>query len=176
MMLLVVGSETIFFLSLIMGYVFFWRSGNFEKEVKTLLDIKMAAVYSTLLFASSFTFYMVEKQYKKGDQQKLKIWLITTIALGTLFMLGQGHEYYSLLQKDFTLSSSEFGTSFYTLTGFHGLHVIIGLVMLIILLMLAFKNFFTAKTDVLSTIGIYWHFVDAVWLVVFTIVYVIPYL
>jgi heme/copper-type cytochrome/quinol oxidase subunit 3 len=90
-------------------------------------------------------------------------------------MIGQGHEYYSLLHKNLTLSSSEFGTSFYTLTGFHGLHVIIGIIMLIILLVLALQGFFKRKSTVFSTIGIYWHFVDAVWLVVFTVIYIVPY-
>lgn len=176
MMLLLIGSEAIFFISLIMGYVFFWRTGNYQSAVKTMLDIKLTGLFSILLFTSSFTFWMAERQYKKGEQKKLKMWLLATIVLGTVFMLGQGHEYYTLLSKNLTLSSSEFGTSFYTLTGFHGLHVLIGIVMLIILFILTLQDFFTRKSTVLSTIGIYWHFVDAVWLVVFTIVYVIPYL
>jgi len=176
LMLLLIGSEAIFFISLIMGYVYFWRTGNYQSAVKSMLDIKLTGLFSILLFTSSFTFWMAERQYKKGEQKKLKMWLLATIILGTVFMLGQGHEYYSLLSKNLTLSSSEFGTSFYTLTGFHGLHVLIGIVMLIILFILTLQNFFTTKSTVLSTIGIYWHFVDAVWLVVFTIVYVIPYL
>ncbi len=176
LMLLLIGSEAIFFISLIMGYVYFWRTGNYQSVVKSMLDIKLTGLFSILLFTSSFTFWMAERQYKKGEQKKLKMWLLATIVLGTVFMLGQGHEYYSLLSKNLTLSSSEFGTSFYTLTGFHGLHVLIGIVMLIILFILTLQNFFTTKSTVLSTIGIYWHFVDAVWLVVFTIVYVIPYL
>jgi heme/copper-type cytochrome/quinol oxidase subunit 3 len=176
MMLLLIGSETIFFISLIMGYVFFWRGGHFQSAVKSMLDIKVTAVFSLLLFTSSFTFWMAERNYNKGNEKKLKLWLIATIVLGTVFMIGQGHEYYSLLHKNLTLSSSEFGTSFYTLTGFHGLHVIIGIIMLIILLVLALHGFFKRKSTVLSTIGIYWHFVDAVWLVVFTVIYVVPYL
>lgn len=176
MMLLFIGSESIFFISLIMGYILFWRTGHFQNAVKAMLDIKVTGIFTLLLFASSFTFLMAERSYNKGDHKKLQTWLIATIILGTVFMIGQGHEYYGLLHKNVTLSSSEFGTSFYTLTGFHGLHVIIGIIMLVILFILTLQGFFKTKSTVLSTIGIYWHFVDAVWLVVFTIIYVIPYI
>jgi heme/copper-type cytochrome/quinol oxidase subunit 3 len=176
MMLLLIGSEAIFFISLIMGYIFFWRSGHFQSTVKSMLDIKKTGAFSILLFASSFTFWMAERNYKRGSQNKLKAWLLATIILATIFIAGQGHEYYTLLSKNLTVSSSEFGTTFYTLTGFHGLHVVVGIVMLTILLILAMQGFFNRKTSALSTIGIYWHFVDAVWLVVFTVIYVIPYL
>jgi heme/copper-type cytochrome/quinol oxidase subunit 3 len=176
LMLLFIGSEAIFFISLIMGYVLFWRTGHFQSTVKAMLDIKITGIFTLLLFASSFTFWMAERNYSKGDQKKLKMWLVATIVLGAAFMIGQSHEYYGLLHKNLTLSSSEFGTSFYTLTGFHGLHVIIGITILVILFILALQGFFKTKSSVLSTIGIYWHFVDAVWLVVFTIIYVIPYI
>lgn len=175
-MLLVIGSEAIFFISLIMGYVLFWRSGHYQAAVKASLDFKSTAIFTFLLLNSSFTFWLAEKFYKKGEQNKLKIWLLVTVILGSVFMAGQGHEYYRLLHNNLTVGSSLFGASFYTLTGFHGLHVIIGIIMLIILFVLTLQGFFKTQSTVLSTIGIYWHFVDAVWLVVFTIIYVIPYI
>ena len=176
MMVLIIGSEAIFFISLMLGYVTFWRSGNLMSASKTLLDIKVTGAFTVLLVASSFTFWMAERHYNKGEQKKLKIWLMATIVLGTVFLLGQGHEYYSLLKKEVTLSSGPFGSNFFTLTGFHALHVIIGIVMLAILFILTLQGFFKRKSTVLSTVGIYWHFVDAVWLAVFTLIYVIPYL
>lgn len=176
MMLLVIGSETIFFISLMLGYVMFWRSGHLPMSSKSLLNVKVTGAFTVLLVASSFTFWMAERNYRKGEQKKLQIWLFATIVLAVVFLFGQGHEYYSLLNKEVTLSSSVFGSNFFTLTGFHALHVIIGVVMLIILFILTLQNFFERKTTLLSTIGIYWHFVDAVWLVVFTLIYVIPYL
>ena len=175
MMLLVIGSEAIFFLSLIMGYVYFWQSGHYASAVKATLDIKSTAVFTVLLISSSLTFWLAEHFYNKGETWKLKIWLVTTILLGLVFLIGQGHEWYRLLQNQFTLSSSLFGTTFYTLTGFHGLHVLLGLIMLIILFILTLQGFFERKSTVLRAIGIYWHFVDVVWIAVFTIVYVIPY-
>lgn len=176
MMLLVIGSEAIFFISLMLGYVMFWRSGHLPASSKSLLDIKVTGAFTVLLVASSFTFLMAEKNYNRGRQKKLKMWLLATILLATVFLLGQAHEYYSLIAKEVSLSSSVFGSNFFTLTGFHALHVIIGIVMLVILFILTMQGFFERKTTVFSTVGIYWHFVDAVWLVVFTLIYVIPYL
>lgn len=176
MMLLLIGSESIFFISLMVGYVTFIKRGNLLAASRSMLDIKVTGAFTILLVTSSFTFWMAERYYKRGEQKKLKIWLMSTIVLGTVFLLGQGHEYYSLLQKEVTLSSGPFGSNFFTLTGFHALHVIIGIVMLIILFILTLQGFFVKKSTVMSTVGIYWHFVDAVWLVVFTLIYVIPYL
>lgn len=176
MMWLVVGSEAIFFISLIMSYVYFWQTGNDGVAVKSLLDIKSTAVFTFLLISSSFTFWLAERFYKKGESKKIKTWLLATIVLGAVFLIGQGREYYRLLQNHLTLSSGLFGTTFYTLTGFHGLHVLLGLVMLIILFILTLQGFFERRSSVLSTIGIYWHFVDVVWIAVFTVVYVVPYI
>lgn len=176
MMLLIIGSESIFFISLMLAYVSFSKSGHLQSSSKAMLDIKATGGFTALLVASSFTYWMSERYYRKGEQGKLKVWLMLTIILGSIFLFGQGHEYYTLLNKEVTFSSGSFGTTFYTLTGFHALHVIIGLIMLIILFILTVKGFFERKSTLLSTIGIYWHFVDAVWLAVFTLIYVIPYL
>ncbi len=175
MMLLVIGSETIFFISLMLGYVMFWRSGHLPASSRSLLNIKLTGAFTVLLVASSFTFFMAERSYRHGKQQGLNKWLLATIVLALIFLCGQAHEYYGLFQKEVSLSSSVFGSNFFTLTGFHALHVIIGIIMLGILLLLSFKGFLKQST-LFQTIGIYWHFVDVVWLVVFTLIYVIPYL
>jgi len=177
MMKLVVGSEAIFFIALIISYLFFWRTGHFQREVAEHLNIKLTGIFTLFLLSSSFTFWMAERSYKNQKDRSMKIWLLTTIVLGLVFLAGQGHEYYTLLQENLTISKSEFGSSFYTLTGFHGLHVFIGLIILTILLILAMRGIFRRNTStVISTIGIYWHFVDAVWVVVFTVIYILPYI
>jgi heme/copper-type cytochrome/quinol oxidase subunit 3 len=95
--------------------------------------------------------------------------------LGAIFLIGQGEEYWRLINDKITLSSSVFGTSFYALTGFHGFHVFVGLIILFIILILTFLgDFDNPSSNVISTAGIYWHFVDIVWLAVFTVVYVLP--
>ena len=101
----------------------------------------------------------------------LKGWLIVTILLGAIFLVGQGAEYVRLIRDNITLNGSVFGASFFTLTGFHGLHVLIGLVILSIILALAFLK---DSKSAIRTIAPYWHFVDVVWLFVFTVVYVLP--
>ncbi|MGN6697624.1 MAG: cytochrome c oxidase subunit 3, partial [Thermomicrobiales bacterium] len=99
-------------------------------------------------------------------------WLLVTIALGAIFIAGQAYEYHHLIDEGVTISSGLFGTTFFTLTGFHGLHVIIGLVALSILAALTFAGDFDEGNEMpLTTAGLYWHFVDAVWVVVFSVVY-----
>ncbi|HVV55004.1 MAG TPA: heme-copper oxidase subunit III [Mucilaginibacter sp.] len=177
MMKLVVGTEAMFFLALIMAFVYFSSAAGFKHQQTHVLDIKATGVFSLLLFSSSFTFWRAESNYKKGRVGRLKFWLVVTILLGLVFLLGQANEYHKLFDEHINLASSIFGTSFFTLTGFHGLHVIIGLIILLIVTRLAFSgDYDMGGSNVISTVGIYWHFVDIVWVFVFSIVYVIPHL
>lgn len=177
MMKLTIGSEAIFFICLMVAYLYFWRSGNFQRAATDHLDIKKTGVFTFLLLSSSFSFWQAERNYKQSNERKMKGWLLTTIVLGIVFLAGQANEYYHLLNQNLTMSKSEFGSSFYTLTGFHGLHVLIGLILLSILFVLVkngdFKN---TSSSVITTIGIYWHFVDVVWIFVFSLIYVLPYI
>lgn len=175
MMKLTIGSEAIFFISLSIAYLYFWRSGNFQTIASDHLHIKTTGIFTLLLLGSSLTFWMAEKSNQQEDEKKMKGWLVATLILGAVFLAGQGHEYYNLIKENLTISKSEFGSSFYTLTGFHGLHVLIGLILLMILLLLAMHGYLKKSSSVLRTVGIYWHFVDVVWLFVFAIIYVLPY-
>jgi heme/copper-type cytochrome/quinol oxidase subunit 3 len=177
MMKLTIGTESVFFLSLIVAYLYFWRSGNFQKEATDHLNIQLTGLFTIFLLSSSFTFWRAERNYSKGRNKNMKGWLIATILLGIVFLAGQGHEYYKLITEDLTISKSEFGSSFYTLTGFHGLHVLIGLIILSIVLALSIGGHFKERSSsVISTVGLYWHFVDIVWIFVFTTIYVLPYI
>lgn len=176
MMKLIVATEGIFFLSLIVAFIYLAYVSGYEPAHYKALDITSTSVFSVLLFSSSGTFYISERSYKKGNLKSWKIWLFVTILLGLIFLIGQGREYYHLItEKNMTLSSSLFGTSFYTLTGFHGFHVFVGLVILSIILGLSLAgDFKSGKSTLIPTVGIYWHFVDIVWAFVFTVVYVLP--
>ena len=177
MMKLTIGSEAIFFLCLIVAYLYFWRSGNFQKEVAQHLSIKSTGIFTAILLFSSFSFWKAERNHTNGNYTATKLWLIVTIVLGVIFLSGQAHEYYKLIQENVLISKSEFGSSFYTLTGFHGLHVFIGLIILLIVLVLTMQGHLLNKnSSVIKTVGIYWHFVDAVWIFVFTTIYVLPYI
>lgn len=183
MMQTVVFTEAFFFLCLIMSYVYLAYSSGFEPHDLSKLDIGTSAIYTALLILSSFTLHLAELGYDRGNTRALKTWLIITLILGAVFLIGQGREYAHLIQQKITLESSVFGASFFTLTGFHGLHVFIGLVILSIMLVLAFLGDFSRPATAappgrsggaLGAIAIYWHFVDIVWIVVFTVVYVLP--
>ena len=94
--------------------------------------------------------------------------------LGLVFILGQGREYLELLHRGININSSLFASSFFTLTGFHGLHVCVGLIGLLIVLWLGLAgDYKTGRTEAVRTLGLYWHFVDVVWIFVFTTVYLV---
>ena len=174
---LIVGTESMFFLALIMAYVYFSAHSGFKPVQSANLDLHATAIFSLFLFSSSFTYWCAESSALKGRMNQVKGWLLLTIILGLIFLFGQGHEYEKLLHNDVTVSSSIFGTSFYTLTGFHGLHVVIGLIAIGILAGLVFSgNYDPTRSSFISALGIYWHFVDIVWLFVFSVVYVLPHL
>ncbi|MEO7314374.1 MAG: heme-copper oxidase subunit III [Ginsengibacter sp.] len=176
MMKLVVGTEAMFFICLILSFVYMAYNAGFEPHEVQALDIKKTGIFTIILIASSFTFLVADHQFKKGNINRLKIWLAITILFGVIFLCGQGREYWRLIHEHITLSSSVFGTSFYALTGFHGFHVFVGLIILSIMLILAFLGDFNKpSSNLISVAGIYWHFVDIVWIVVFTVVYVLPH-
>ncbi len=176
MMKLVIGTEGMFFICLILSFVYMAFTAGFEPHGLQALDIKKTGIFTIVLIASSFTFWMGDRNYKKGNIKNLKIWLMITVLLGAIFLVGQAKEYWRLINDHVTIGNSVFGTSFYTLTGFHGFHVFVGLIILSILLSLIFLGDFNKHpSNVISTVGIYWHFVDAVWIVVFTVVYVLPH-
>lgn len=178
MMKLVVATEGLFFLCLLMVFVYFSLAPGFRQHQQAALDIRTTGVFTLVLFASSFTYWRAEASFRQGAPGRLKLWLLVTILLGSIFLFGQAREFLGLFHRDINLSSGTFGTSFFTLTGFHGLHVLAGLVVLTILTILAFAGDYDRPipdSTVISTVGIYWHFVDIVWAVVFTVVYVLPY-
>ena len=183
MIKLVVGTEAMFFLCLIMAFIYMAFHSGFEPHELNKLNIRTTGMYTILLIASSFSLLLAERCLRYGKIGGLKGWLLLTIFLGTTFLFGQGKEYLRLIRENVTLSGSVFGTSFFTLTGFHGLHVFIGLIVLSVILLLVFLGDYsraspTRKVDsrhtALNTAAIYWHFVDIVWLMVFTVVYVLP--
>jgi heme/copper-type cytochrome/quinol oxidase subunit 3 len=168
-------SETGFFGALILAYLYFNatpRPGPNARE----LDLFKTAIFSACLFASSFTIWRSEVNLRREKHGAMIGWLIATIVLGTVFIVGQGIEYWDLFEKGVSVGSNLFGTTFFTLTGFHGLHVCLGLIAMLILLALAFLGDFRkpGHASVLEAFGYYWHFVDGVWVFVLTSVYILP--
>jgi heme/copper-type cytochrome/quinol oxidase subunit 3 len=172
---LVVGTETIFFLALIMGFVYFAYYPGFDPKSIALLEPQKTGAFTILLLTSSLTYWRAEVSFKQNKQKPLRIWLTVTLALGAIFLLGQLMEYRHLFEQQLIISQGTFATGFFTLTGFHGLHVLVGLICLLVVLWLAFLgDFENSDSSLIQAVGIYWHFVDIVWIIVFALVYILP--
>jgi heme/copper-type cytochrome/quinol oxidase subunit 3 len=125
-----------------------------------------------VLLSSSVTLWLAERGLRNADHSSFLKWLGVTLALGAVFLINQGAEYVGLLRRGVTISSSMFGSTFFTVTGFHGLHVLAGLIVLAIMFVLGKRGLLTSRrSDTLGAIGYYWHFVDVVWIVVFSVIY-----
>jgi len=168
-----VASEAFFFLVLIIAYVFYSHPGGKLDETAQYLDVKKTGLFTVFLLLSSLTIYIAESYLKKGKIRTTTVWFLATIALGLIFLIGQSIEYLHLFSIEVTISKNVFGSAFFTLTGFHGLHVLIGLIVISILAFLIYSGKYRklGNTAVIP-VSIYWHFVDAVWIAVFTVVYI----
>ncbi len=140
----------------------------------THLNVPYALVVTIILVASSVTCQFGVFAAEKGDVFGLRRWYVLTLIMGTAFVLGQGYEYVQLVHEGTTLSSSAYGTVFYLATGFHGLHVTGGLVAFVYLLIRTKLSKFTPQQATAAiVVSYYWHFVDVVWIGLFTVIYFI---
>ena len=170
LMIFFICSESVFFLSLIVAYItYHGASGTQPGDV---LSVPRTGLFSLALFASSATLGLAERAHRRRQGGRLRGWLLATIALGVIFLFGQALEWRGLIAGGVTLSRDLFGTTFFTLTGFHGLHVIVGLLALATTTAIGFAGELDGGDEAaLSTVSLYWHFVDAVWVVVFSVIY-----
>jgi cytochrome c oxidase subunit III len=172
--LLFIGSEVFLFGGLFATYLTFkgLSGGHWPDGEHTHLPVLKTLIFSVFLFASSWTVHKAEHAIKHGDRLTFQRWWWATIVLGAIFLGGQVWEYSNLIAEGETLGSSQFITAFYMLTGTHGLHVFGGLVLLTIVGVRAAKGQFTKERHVLpQCASMYWHFVDIVWVVVFSVLY-----
>jgi heme/copper-type cytochrome/quinol oxidase subunit 3 len=159
-MIVFIASESVFFLAVVIAYVANRDAGL--ADARAHLELGRTAVFSVALFASSATMALAASRRSAG-------WILATVALGVVFLAGQGTEYLGLLREGIGPGSALFGTTFFTLTGLHGLHVLVGL---LALASLALATRSRALSPVAwEGVSLYWHFVDAVWVVVFSVVY-----
>jgi cytochrome c oxidase subunit 3/cytochrome o ubiquinol oxidase subunit 3 len=167
-------TEASFFGTLIMAYVYFLSqtlAGNPKPIEVFYLPSVIAA--SACLFSSSATVHLAEKALRRGRQSAFLLLWGLTIVLGALFLLGTMWEWSDLIGKwGLTISRNLFGSSYFTLVGFHALHVTIGVVVMSIIFGLGLKGQITVSNQTtVEVVSWYWHFVDAVWLLVFILVY-----
>jgi len=171
-MLFFIGSEIFFFLTLLSSYAYL--SGAFGDLPRAVLAVPRTFVFSLFLFSSSLTIWMAERAFHRRRFAAFRGWMVLTIVLGLIFLTGQAIEYTELIRTGVTLNYDVFGSAFFTLTGFHGLHVLTGLIMLSSLTGLSFAGKLGPENEsALASIAYYWHFVDAVWVAVFSVVYLI---
>jgi heme/copper-type cytochrome/quinol oxidase subunit 3 len=174
-MWLFLASECLLFGALISTYVLYrGRSveGPFPHDV---FDIPYTSVSAFVLLASSLTMVLALSSAQQGDKGRTRLWLLATALLGMVFVGGQVYEFTVFYNEGLKLSGNLFGTTFYVLTGFHGVHVTVGILMLLSLAGLSYAERLPADPSFpIEMVGLYWHFVDIVWIVIFTVVYLVP--
>ncbi len=174
-MWLFLGSECLLFGGLISTYMLYRNRHSEGVGPDQLWDIPFTSASSFVLLMSSLTMVLAVSSANRKDDRNTKLWLIVTAVLGGLFVAGQVYEFTTFYREGLGYTTSLFASSFYTLTGFHGVHVAIGIVMLIATMGMVAKNKIAGdKAETIEMVGLYWHFVDVVWIIIFTLVYLIP--
>ncbi|MGA9393134.1 MAG: heme-copper oxidase subunit III [Candidatus Sulfotelmatobacter sp.] len=168
-----IGAESAIFTIFVVAYLFYIGkslSGPMPSEV-----LSPPIFYSICLLSSSLTIHFAAQSLRGGRVRSFAAWWFLTIILGAIFLYGTASEWHRLIYRDgLTITTNLFGTTYYSLVGLHGFHVIVGLVALSTVM--AFIIFGAVKqehAERIEVLSLYWHFVDAVWIVVFTVVYVI---
>ena len=168
-------SEVSIFSTLIVTYLFYLGTDTVGPTPAEALKLSLVLCTTACLLASSAAIHKAERTLELGNQQGFLSWWLATIVLGVLFLAGTAYEWHELItQYGLTISRNLFGTTYYTLVGLHAIHVTAGIVVMLIVLGLALTRQVTsANRSGVQLVGWYWHFVDVVWLVVFTVVYLV---
>jgi cytochrome c oxidase subunit 3/cytochrome o ubiquinol oxidase subunit 3 len=172
-MFALIAAEAAIFTIFVVAYLFYVGKSLTGPVPNDVLNVPM--FYTICLLSSSLTIHVAAKALGRGKVRGFGMWWFLTIALGGTFIYGTVSEWHRLIYHDgLTISTNLFGTTYYSLVGLHGFHVVVGLMTLSMVMALAVlgrvKSEHAERVDILS---LYWHFVDAAWVVVFTVVYVI---
>jgi cytochrome c oxidase subunit 3/cytochrome o ubiquinol oxidase subunit 3 len=172
-MISLIIAETAIFSIFVVAYLYYIGKSTYGPQPRQVLELP---IFNTVcLLSSSLTMWIAERGLKRNSISAFSLWWAITFALGSIFLVGTGLEWKKLIYQDgLTISTNLFGTTFYSLVGLHASHVIIGLTMLLVVLLFALTGKLkSAHLKQIEVLSLYWHFVDAVWVVVFTVVYVI---
>ena len=172
------GSDCLLFASLISTYLLLRNRVGPDTDGSTaaeLFDIPFTSVSSFVLLMSSLTMVLAVTSIGRGEIERCKMWLLTTATLGAVFIAGQVYEFTGFYREGLGFTTNISSSAFFTLTGFHGVHVSLGIIMLVTLWSLISRgNIGAERAETVEIIGLYWHFVDIVWIVIFAVVYLIP--
>jgi cytochrome c oxidase subunit 3/cytochrome o ubiquinol oxidase subunit 3 len=166
-------SEVALFSTLIVAYVTFKGEDTVGPTPGEVLSLGLVSATTLCLLSSSVTVHLATRALDRGGAAVFGLWWAATIGLGIAFLAGTGYEWYGLIFDDgLTISRNLFGTTFYTLVGFHALHVTVGVIVMLIVLGLAVaRRISPTHGEAAHLVSWYWHFVDGVWIVVFSVVY-----
>lgn len=142
-----------------------------QVKISDLFDIPFTSMTSFILLMSSLTMVLSVTSAMRRDYTRMRLWLGTTALLGSLFLGGQVYEFSVFVKEGAGYTTNVSTSAFFTLTGFHGVHVAVGVLMLLSLIGLSLKR--NMQAEVVEVLGLYWHFVDIVWVVIFTVVYLV---
>ena len=169
------ASDCLLFGALISTYLLLRHRSIAGPTPEGIFDIPFTSVSSFVLLMSSLTMALAVASINRGDLPRCRAWLTTTAVLGATFIGGQVYEFTSFYREGLGYTTNIFGSAFYTLTGFHGVHVSVGIIMLMSLVVMSLRgNLGVERAETVEIVGLYWHFVDIVWIVIFTVVYLIP--
>ena len=172
-MLSLVAAETAIFTIFVVAYLFYVGKSLTGPSPRDVLSIPI--FYTICLLSSSLTIHLAAKCLRQDSVLLFGTLWLASITLGVAFLYGTGTEWYRLIYKEgFTVSSNLFGTTYYSLVGLHAFHVVVGLLSLsLVMLFTLLGRVGSEHAERIDVLSLYWHFVDVVWLVVFTVVYVI---
>ncbi len=174
------SSEALFFGAFITAYLAFrGRDTSFAPgtpKPTDLFNIPFTSATSFILLMSSLTMVLALAAIQRGDHRRFRIWIATTALFGLLFISGQVYEFTEFYREGLRLSSGTFGGTFFVMTGLHGAHVTVGIFWLLSLYQRSLQGKLgQEKAEAVEIAGLYWHFVDIVWIVIFTVIYLVPY-
>lgn len=164
-------AESMLFMGLFIAYITFRLVATEWPPAGTPeLEVLLPGINSLILISSSFVIHKADTAVKKNDVGGVKTWFAVTIAMGAIFLLGQGYEYANL---EFGLRDNLFASTFYVLTGFHGLHVFVGLLLMVAVLWRARdpQHYSSESHFGIEAVELYWHFVDVIWIILFVLLY-----
>jgi len=169
-----IGSECMFFGSLIATYMIYRGRDKVGPHPAEILNIPLTSISAFVLLMSSLTMVLALAAIQRGNIKGTRIWLAATATLGMFFVGFQIYEFNHFVHHGLTLSTNLFGSTFYVLTGFHGTHVTVGVIWLWTLFFLTFTGRIKQGNDLdVEICGLYWHFVDVVWVAIFTLIYLL---
>jgi cytochrome c oxidase subunit III len=166
-------TESALFTIFVTAYLFYIGKSATGPYPNQVLDLPILA--TIFLLSSSVTVVLAERAFRGGNNGRFRLWWLITILLAAAFLGSTAIEWRRLIFKDnLTISTNLFGTTFYSLVGLHASHVIVGLILLVLVLILSLRGHVTrAHTEHVEMLSWYWHFVDGIWVIVFTVVYII---